>query len=699
MKKYLQIIFVFIYVLLFFLIYQNFVEQDESNLHNLFGGIEKYERGSLVFNEEIDQEELKDIIKKSMEISNREDIAVQFLVQKRDENSEIKSLEYFVSANDSIIRSYLPKGTKVPEDFSNDDCYFTSRQTEDPRAIKIFSYFKDKDFTLYPMHMAEGRSDFIFDELDYYYTDRPDIYQKMSKEFKGYEFSYMDIGSFQFDKDSAIRGLFIYFSMVTLILCSLYILFKLSNKSKEIMVYKLQGYKTFSIIYDLFKSEIMINLLSLMFIPILGAFMIFKGYNHRLLEFLRYYYTYMGLIFLLFFICLSLGLFILKMQRISDLLKNKSFNQLLTTISFILAIVVSITILPKIEEPFKNLLSLIDSYSYYNLHSKKASGYKAMSLKLTKQRDFEYNPMAVDGEVDDPIYDKHIEIYNYLNQERKLYKFRQNFYSDEILREKRIGQDEIEKSYMGYEINEAYYQLCRFSNKEGDISKIDFKDDYLYIFMPRKLFNISSWKTRDFTHKNKVSAKIILYDKVDYTDLKLDYPINSIFDPIFVLEKDGNNITNDAIDSGLFIKNEDEVFVKEYLADKSVLDSLAFRDNNYLIKDIYPGLSKATLNSLIQIIPAVFILFMTMASMKHFYLLSNLKSWSVYKTLGYGKFSVVKTFIIELVAILSVASLYYIFLRNIFPKYSFLMLVSLLLVVIRLIVVNYDHLDIRQNLG
>lgn len=75
MKNKVQVVFVFVYILLFFLIYQNFIEQDESNLHNLFGGIEKYERGGLVFNQSIDQTQISDIIDKSIELSKKENIA------------------------------------------------------------------------------------------------------------------------------------------------------------------------------------------------------------------------------------------------------------------------------------------------------------------------------------------------------------------------------------------------------------------------------------------------------------------------------------------------------------------------------------------------------------------------------------------------------------------------------------------------
>src|SRR5574344_647832 len=113
MRKYLQIIFVIVYTLLSFLLYQNFVEQDESNVHNLFGGIEKYERVSLVFNQYIDDKRAIQLIDRSIEISKDKDISINFYIYKREENGKQGSLEYYISANDAYIESYLPKEMEI----------------------------------------------------------------------------------------------------------------------------------------------------------------------------------------------------------------------------------------------------------------------------------------------------------------------------------------------------------------------------------------------------------------------------------------------------------------------------------------------------------------------------------------------------------------------------------------------------------
>lgn len=410
MKNKVQVVFVFVYILLFFLIYQNFIEQDESNLHNLFGGIEKYERGGLVFNQSIDQTQISDIIDKSIELSKKENIATIVTTVVKDSMGNKLSLDYYVAGNDEYIKSFIPNGISVPDNFSDSSSYFTTRDDDNPNAIHIFSYYKEMSISIRPLSMLEGKDDFVFTELDYYYDEVPNALSLVQEAYSGYNFTHMEIGSFQFDKDTAIKDLFIYYSVIVFILSLLYIFFKISDSSKEIMIYKLQGYSNFRIIGSIFKSEIVLNILSVILIPIIGTLIVFRGSNFRMIELLVYSFAYLGLMLIVIMLCIIMGLVFVSNQRMSDLLKNKNYNRALTTIIFLLAIVVSVTILPKIEEPFRNLVQMLNMKNKVDKHADMARKYNELGINLVKDRSFEVDHFALMGGIEDPVYEKHKKI-------------------------------------------------------------------------------------------------------------------------------------------------------------------------------------------------------------------------------------------------------------------------------------------------
>lgn len=158
--------------------------------------------------------------------------------------------------------------------------------------------------------MLEGKDDFVFTELDYYYDEVPNALSLVQEAYSGYNFTHMEIGSFQFDKDTAIKDLFIYYSVIVFILSLLYIFFKISDSSKEIMIYKLQGYSNFRIIGSIFKSEIVLNILSVILIPIIGTLIVFRGSNFRMIELLVYSFAYLGLMLIVIMLCIIMALYL-----------------------------------------------------------------------------------------------------------------------------------------------------------------------------------------------------------------------------------------------------------------------------------------------------------------------------------------------------------------------------------------------------
>lgn len=692
MRKYLQIIFVIVYTLLSFLLYQNFVEQDESNVHNLFGGIEKYERGSLVFNQYIDDKRAIQLIDRSIEISKDKDISINFYIYKREENGKQGSLEYYISASDEYIESYLPKEIEIPNNFSNSNYYFTTEKTDDPMAINIFTYYKGLSFTLKPMHRLKERNDYIVDEIDYFYRkDQENIDQYMQEKFSDFQASQMDIGSHQFDKDEAIKKLFIYYASIALILSLIYIFFKLSYKVKDISVYNLNGYSNTNILVKIFKSEILINLLSLIFVPLIAALLIFKSFNIRMIEFLAYNYLYLSLLFLTYILSCLVGVFFLRSQSLSDLLKNKNFNAPLTTITFVLAIIISITILSRIESPIINFKDIYNSSKLIRANKDFIRQYNGIQLRMAKDRSFEYDSSAIKGSTIDPVYEKHKKIYDNLNKNNNIIMQRRKYYVDKNLLEDENRDPSL--AYKGYEVNENYMKQVKLYDNGSLLDMPDMEDNTVYAFMPRDLYENSKWSKELFKVHKDAKIKLVLYDWAQYSSQDLDkFIIN--YQPIFLLEKDGNALLNHAIDTGLFVKDSEMEHVKTYLEKESVEKNIDFSNGADKYLSYSNGLRNNGFRQAIEIIPAAFLLFMTLTSMKHFYIESSKKRWGVYKSLGYNSLYVVKGFIYESASIFILSLIYYIIIVKEVPIYTLLVLFLLILINIILIFLDYKKLKI-----
>lgn len=603
-----------------------------------------------------------------------------------------------MAGNDKYIKSFIPNGISVADNFSDSSSYFTTRDDDNPNAIHIFSYYKEMSISIRPLSMLEGKDDFVFTELDYYYDEVPNALSLVQEAYSGYNFTHMEIGSFQFDKDTAIKDLFIYYSVIVFILSLLYIFFKISYSSKEIMIYKLQGYSNFRIIGSIFKSEIVLNILSVILIPIIGTLIVFRGSNFRMIELLVYSFAYLGLMLIVIMLCIIMGLVFVSNQRMSDLLKNKNYNRALTTIIFLLAIVVSVTILPKIEEPFRNLVQMLNMKNKVDKHADMARKYNELGINLVKDRSFEVDHFALMGGIEDPVYEKHKKIYNYLNENKIIVKQNKKEYVDKNLLEKMNNADTQIPGYRGYEINENYLELATFYSGGSKIALGQLEDNTLYIFMPRSIYEISEFVQREFTNDNDLQSKIILYDQVDYPELSIEYDRVSGFDPIFVLIKNGNDALKDVIGSGMFISSEHESEAIKYFEEEGVLESISIANGNEIVESLYKGMAANAKILISSMIPAIAVLIMTLVTMKHFYMLSVMKEWSIYKALGYNAWYVARKYLFEVIAIFIITFCYYLLIAKNIPKYTLAALFVVLAINVLAIVYNYRKLDISKEL-
>lgn len=697
MKRILQSLFVGVFALLFFLIYQNFVEQDASNFHNLFGGIDRYESGGIVFNQSFDEKQKADIVQKAIQLSRQEGIYIQItLIRRRDDGSP-SSIAYYVSGDNSYIRSFLPKEVKIPDNFSDSSFYFTTEKTNAPNALPVFSYYKKTSFLYAPMRLILDK-DFILAEMEYFYTpSQKDIDARVLDTYSSYSAEYMDLGTHQFYKDEEIPSLFSFYAIIIFILCQLYIFFRISSGAKSVMVFKLQGYGTFSILSYLFKTEFFLGAASFLLVPCIGTWLIFRAWNPRMIELLLYGYLYLGLLLLVLILCGFAGAIFLNRQKISDLLKNKNFNEKITVCIFVLVVFVGCALLPKLETPLHNFPELFHAARYFQTHGEIAAKYREIELQLTENRSFEMGTQHESAR-NDSAYALHQKIYDELNQEGLILKFRENEYVDEKGREAYENSGVEPVYHRGYEINEAYFSLCEFFQKDTKIPLSALPSGTVYIFMPRDLQSQTKWEAFNF-HLSGTAIQIVPYDRVKYADLAIDDPESSSTQPIFVLQKDEDHFLEESINFGLFVSQENTARVEREFDRYGVRESIGWRDGAERVKQGKQNLRDYTGYTLAEMFPVLCVFLITLSSLCYFYIASSKKKWAVYRSLGYPAHRVIYGFYWELAVIFMLIVSYCLLVIRSRPIMTWGFLFVILSATAPVIAIRYRRMDMSEVLG
>lgn len=103
----------------------------------------------------------------------------------------------------------------------------------------------------------------------------------------------------------------------------------------------------------------------------------------------------------------------------------------------------------------------------------------------------------------------------------------------------------------------------------------DLLENTLYVFMPEEIYPLEKWSASDFTTVEDTQIRIILYDNADYDDLLLTPIRGSSSKPIFLLEKDGSFLTEEAIGYGLFIPEKHFGEAKAILSEEGIVEALS----------------------------------------------------------------------------------------------------------------------------
>lgn len=697
MKKYVNLVFIFIYISLFFLIYQAFVEEDNSNIHTNFGGVKKYNTGSIEFSEKIDEKDLEKIVEIAKTISDKYGIYFQVEEYIRGEGDDnTKEIKYYISGSDKFVSDLLPSEVQVPENFCSSDYYISSLKDNNPNNISFFSFYKNTTYSIYPMKALENQYKGVFTNLVYFYNDSTDAVKIIEDNFKDFSFEFMNLGAEKFDKDTKILNSYILYSIILLVTTLLHIFFTISNKSKAIMVYKLNGYKTSHIAFELFRGDLLINILSLILVPLLGTTIVIGEFNSRVLELIMYGYLFLFLLFLVFTFCMFLGVKIISLQKISDFIKKKNFNRGLTKFSFILMLVISCILLPKTNMPIHNIYEILTSKIKINKLLDTSSNVSGLRLKLTKDRNWEYNQHLVSQGGEDQVYNKHLAIYKELNNKGYIYKQRASY--EDITDYEKLDQEAEPIMVSILEINEKFLNVNTFKNAEDNVIDFQLKGDCIYVLMPENLFKIRKWSSKDFSLRENVNMKMLLYSKVKGPNYNFQEQID-MYDPIYLLEKDGGNLLNNSIDYGIYIDNKYYDKTIDLLKNTGIYDSLEFYDNKDLLNEANKAITTNLIRVILELLPLIIVFMTTLNAMKNFYIISETKRLAILKMIGYKSVEASKFFVIDLLALLVLTILYEVVVSHELYYYSLVFLLIIVIYNYFRLKVYYKKLEVPSVLG
>lgn len=661
MKKLFNIIFISLFSLLFFMFFLIYREQDISNMHNLFGFTDQYENGGIYFQNPLSEEQQSLVIQKAERITEEHDVVVMF-THYEGPTEKTKHFQYYVSGKNDFIQEMTPSSVDIPPDFSKNTTYLTTDfKDSNPKAMPFFSFYKDATYSVYPMTNLIKKPEAMRFGFTYFFTDKEDsnyFEDLFSTTFKEYNGEHQIVHHEAYNSDQALLENTIYISLIVLALSTTFVLFQISIALKEIAILKLNGYQLKDILLYLFKENTFLTTLYAIIIPLVWTPISFQTINERVLQFLIQVLSISLLLVGFYILIVLLSMFIIRYVRLSDLLKNKNINQWLTHFIYGTLILTSIFVLPIINASVEKLIAVVPYYLEQQSNFKEAGDVYSIQEINDPKREWEFNQMDYAVGEDNKQNEKHIEIYNDLENMDAIYQMSPNI----------IGGSnwDDEAMYLLYQVNDKYFEEQAFYLDQDKIKVAD--KQAINVFMDRETAQREDWRVDQFTLLENVEVSIHLFDQVDY--VVYDQEDYRNYDneqaPIFVYtthpEAFEPNITSgDVRFDGKKIRE-----TKEYLDEKGIGEHLTFRSSKEEQEKLFEDFVYTIRVELMTVLPGLLCLIVLFIAFRKFVLLANQNEWRILKSVGFRTFDLTNGFLMELVLLnLFVVTTQYVFLGTI----------------------------------
>lgn len=645
MKRTFKIIFGSIFILLFFILLNIFINIDNENFYTYFGFTEKYNNYNVSFNTALNNQEKKIILNKIKKLKNLNySIVINEYIR---ENDNLKNINVYVNATDKNIKEMLPVKQKIINNFSSRDKYYSTSKEEDINKIALFSFYNDVIYSMYPFRVVEDNLDLLRYDFTVYYDknlDENSVEIFLKDTFSEFDISISKMNAEKYDEINETKSSLFYFSAVAFIISALFILFNVSYRLKDISILKLNGYKNIDIVKYIFSKDILILSLLSLLLPIFLTIVIFKEFNYRIMIFLIVVICSSILIFIVFLISMFCATLLIDRYSLNDFLKNKNINNLLVNISFILLILSNIIVFPLIKNDYHELIDSVVAYTQLLKESVNLEKIYKINIVNDTNRQWEFDVFDFFGDKENKINDKIVKIYKELEDMNVLYRF-----NDVILFDSsgNLKSENNQKEFLAHEINKKYLDETIFYFSGNKINVKNEED--LNVFMDKETYYKNEWSKESFVNMD-INTSIYLFDRVNYkriSDVRLDNFDNEKY-PVFLYTNNEKIFVKDFTSNSVYIDGDFKEKVDRYLIKNRYNENIKLTKINDRINNYKQELLKVLKTKLISILPALLSILSILASFTNFYILTNKKEIKILKSLGYSKIIISKPFIIEL---------------------------------------------------
>lgn len=647
MKKVFKLIFVSIFFLLFFIILNVYIENDLYNIHSKFGFNNKYENTSISFNSQLEENEKLDILDKIESISLKNSIAIDFSNYKI-EDDELKEIETYISSNDNFVREMLPVEFDLNSNFYDNNQIISSDDKIASDGMDLYLFNDSITYTLIPMHHVKNDLQILNEKnITFYYdsSQKIEVSNTISNEFREYDYNLNYANNNIYDLNGGLSTSLIFISVISSLIFILFVLFTISVRLKDIAILKLNGYKIVDLIKQLFLRDLVFSIVLALVIPLAFSLIILGEFNLRILEFIKTTIGFGLILVIIFSFLMFLSSYIIKKYRLSDFLKNKNNNNILTNITYLLLIMTAIIILPSISDQVNNIKIFSQQYIELIRDSDRLKDIYNFNINDDGSGEWEYDIFSYSNGQNTNGNQNHIELYNDLSELGILYKFSSGIISSG----NPINFADEEKLFLTYEINKNYFDSMEI---EKDGLQIEIEDDKdVNILMDEKTYIQNEWSKDNFNYG--VNAKIYLYNQINYLKLEqnnLEEYSNSD-GPIIIYTTNENVISKNLSNQGYFIDMSNEDIFYDYVSENNLEDIVDIKPSAEIIGEYNQGILYLLERSSITLLPGLISLFAVFIAYTNFYYLSKEKEIKVLKSLGYTLFDLVKQYLNEIILV------------------------------------------------
>ena len=644
MKRLFNVIFIALFSLLFFMVFLIYREQDLSNIYNLFGLANQYENGDIYFPNPLSEEEQNQVIER-VELLTEENEVIIVFTHYEGPIEKIDHFQHYVSGKDELIQQMVPASVNIPNDFSKNSSYLTTDAKDvNEAALPFFSFYQDGTYSIYPVSALKDNLTAMRFGFTYYFEDSADktyYEQVFSSAFDDFNAELNTVSHNAYDSDQALIDDTVYISVIMLALSMTFMLFQISNGLNEIAILKLNGYRLKDILLYLFKENLILVSMFAVGIPSFLTLLFFQTVNERVVQFLIQVLSISLLLVCIYILIVILSLLIIRFVRLSDLLKNKNINQLLTYFTYGALILTSIFVLPIIQTSIQELATAVPYYLEQQTAFKEIGDIHTIEDMDDPERKWEFNQIDYGAGVYNERNEKHAEIYQNLEGMNSFYRMSLNAIGG--------GDWEDQTIYLLYQVNQKYFEEQAFYMNGEQIQVQD--KEAINVLIDRETAQKEDWQVDSFTRLLDVEVTIYLFDEVDFLSYNQEdmQRFDNVRAPIFVYSTHPEAFEPNISAGGIYFDGEQMEETENYLNAVGIGEYLIFRSS----KEEQELLNEQFLYFLrmqsMRFLPGLLSLIVLLVAFRKFVWLANQKKWQVLKSVGFRVFDLTKGYLVQLI--------------------------------------------------